>query len=191
MPDVFRPDEALRNQVIEQALAGDFLGARETTARMTTRPYLIDAWSAILAVQRDRGDIGGIKATIVSCPDPSFLHRMDNFDIPLHFARTGNRTAAIEIAETMGSFGRLQLLCLLTPLDLLKKGDYTGAKEVVARIADERIRSQIAHFVEEHQQQRTTSDEQAATVRHVEPLADPKAAQDHSKTDTTPPRSVP
>ncbi len=191
MPDFFRPDEALRNQVIDQALAGDFLGARQTTAHMITRQYLIDAWSAILAIQRDRGDVQGTKDTIVSCPDPSFLHRMDTFDIPLHFARTGNRTAAIEIAETMGSFGRLQLLCLLTPFDLLNAGDYAGAKQVVAHIADEKIRTQIAHFVDEHQSQRNSSDEHAATPELVDHPVDPEAVRDPSNTSTTPPRPVP
>jgi hypothetical protein len=82
-------------------------------------------------------------------------------------------------------------LCLLTPFDLLKAGDYTGVKKAVAHIADEKIRTQIAHFVDEHQSQRNTSHEHAATSRLVEHPFDPEAARDPSNTSITPLRPVP
>ncbi len=86
---------------------------------------------------------------------------------------------------------RALLLCLFTLFDLLNAGDDTGAKPAVAHSADEKIRSQIAHFVDEHPSQRNTSDEHAATPRLVEHPVEPEAARDPSDTSITPLRPVP
>jgi hypothetical protein len=188
MPDLFSPDEALRNEAIEQAMEGNFVGARYTAARIVTRQYLREAWSYILCIQRDREDVQGIKETISSCPDPSLLRSHDYSDLPLHFARMGNRTAALEIVKAMGAAGSLALLCILTPWDLLRKGDYAGAREAVAKIEDELMRSQINYLVEEHQRNRDESGEAAASLSEGDDSVDQDAIQDHAKTYNKPPR---
>jgi hypothetical protein len=163
MPDLFRPDEALRNESIELAMAGDYIGVRHTAATITTRQYLREVWMCILFIQRDLGDVDGIKQTIVSCPDQSLLRSHEYSRLPVDFLeRTGNRTGAIEIAETMGSHGFMSMLILLTPFDLLDKGNYAGAKDAVASIKDEEMRRHISHFVDVQQRKRNDSGQQLA-----------------------------
>ena len=73
LPDRFHPDEALKNEVVAQAMEGNFTGARQTAAKIAARQEFWEAWISILYLQRDRGDVEGIKETILSCPNPSWL----------------------------------------------------------------------------------------------------------------------
>lgn len=73
MPNQLLTHEQLKDRAIEQATAGDIIGARQTIRGMVDRGYQHDAWIAILGIQTDRGDVQGVKETIVACPDHSLL----------------------------------------------------------------------------------------------------------------------
>ena len=51
MRDPLPTDENLKNRVIEQALAGDNMGARETARGIADRECLRQAWLAMLGLQ--------------------------------------------------------------------------------------------------------------------------------------------
>ena len=140
-------DENLKNRVIEQALAGDVIGARQTISEMGNPRYQREAWIAILGIQRNRKDVQGIKDTIVACPDHSLLHCIWYRELPLYFNRAGDVCGAMEIATTMGDFGKFSLM--LIPMALGLKGDYVGMREVVSRIEDEATRNSILNTVDE------------------------------------------
>lgn len=57
MSDQPLTDEKLKDRVIEQDLAGDFIKARHTIERMVDRRYLREPWQAILSFQRNHGDV--------------------------------------------------------------------------------------------------------------------------------------
>jgi hypothetical protein len=149
MPDSPLPDEAIRDRVIQQAVAGDYIGARQTVAEITARQCLREAWQAILYIQRDRGDVHGVKETIVSCSDRSLLYGHDYRELPIRFAKAGNMAGAIEIAKTMGSWGGLPLM--LIPCALISKGDFVGAREAVTHIKDAAVRAMIMKLVDKEQ----------------------------------------
>lgn len=161
MPDRFHPDEALKNKAIAEAMEGDVLGARQTAAKIATRQDFWEAWIYILHLQRDRGDVEGIRETILSCPNPSWLQGHSYADLAWHFARIGNRTAAIEIAKLLGPSGAMTLLWLLAPMDLLRKGDYAGARQAVAKVDDERLRNQLNKLVDKEAQDHNGATKQA------------------------------
>lgn len=83
-------DETLKDRAVRQAFAGNVNGARQTIGRMVDRKYLRDVWGAILCINKDHGDVQGVKETIVSCPDKSLLSCHEYRELPLAFARAGN-----------------------------------------------------------------------------------------------------
>jgi hypothetical protein len=157
MPDQSRPDEALKDQAIEQAVAGDIIGARQIIGGMVERRYVSEVWRAILCIQTCRGDIQGVKETIVSCPDKSLLHSHQYRECPLDFARAGDVSGAIEIAKIMGSCGVLPLLMI--PLVLANKGNFVGAREAVSHTEYEAHRSVVRNCVDGLQQKGKTPEE--------------------------------
>lgn len=157
MADQALTDETLKDRAIRQAVAGNVTGARQTIERMVDRRYLRDVWGAILCIQKDCGDVQGVKETIVSCPDKSLLACHEYRELPLAFARAGNVAGAIEIAKAMGSSGMLPLLML--PLVLMNKGDCAGAREAVSHIDEEAYRIMIMNFVDQYQRKGTSPEE--------------------------------
>jgi hypothetical protein len=154
MSDQALTDETLKERAIRQALAGNVTGARQTIEKMVDRRYLRDVWWAILCMQKDRGDVEGVKETIVSCPDKSLLVCHEYRDLPLAFARAGNVAGAIEIAKAMGSSGTLPLLMI--PVVLMNKGDCVGARGAVSHIDEEACRIMIMNFVDQCQRKGTS-----------------------------------
>lgn len=156
MPDPSRIDEQLRDRALQQAFAGDDIGARQTIGGMVDRECLGVAWKGILCIQSDRGDVQGVKDTILACPDDSLLVSPDYHQVPLHFARAVNVTGAIEIAQTMGPRGTLSRMMI--PLVLMKKGDCVGARDAASHINDETQRSMIVTMVDEDQRKHERSE---------------------------------
>ena len=140
-------DENLKNCVIEQALAGDVIGARQTISEMGNPRYQREAWIAILGIQRNRKDVQGIKDTIVACPDHSLLHCISYHHLPLDISRAGDVCGAMEIAYTLGDDGEFSLLMI--PFGLALKGDFVGMREAVSCIEDEATRHRILNTVDE------------------------------------------
>lgn len=161
MPDCFHPDEALKNEAIAQAMEGDFLGARQTAAKIATRQEFWEAWMSILYLQRDRGDVEGIKETILSCPNPSWLQGHSYAELARHFAKIGNKTAAIEIAKLLGKSGAMMVVYLSAPVDLILKGDFAGAREAVAQVEDEQLRDRLNALVDTEEQIRSGPTQQS------------------------------
>ena len=157
MSDQALTDETLKDRAIRQAFAGNVNGARQTIGSMVDRRYLRDVWGAILCIQKDRGDVQGVKDTIVSCPDESLLSGHEYRELPLAFARAGNVAGAIEIAKAMGSSGMLPLLMI--PLALMHKGDFVGARGAVAHIDEEAHRVMMMNFVDQYQGKGTSPEE--------------------------------
>ena len=157
MSDQTLTDETLKDHAIRQVFAGNVSGARQTIERMVDRRYLRDVWWAILCMQKDRGDVEGVKETIVSCPDKSLLVCHEYRELPLAFARAGNVAGAIEIAKVMGSSGMLPLLMI--PLVLMNKGDCVGARGAVSHIDEEACRIMIMNYVDQCQRKGTSPDE--------------------------------
>ena len=157
MSDQALTDETLKDRAIRQAFAGNVNGARQTIGRMVDRRYLREVWGAILCMQKDRGDVEGVKDTIVSCPDQSLLFCHEYRELPLAFARAGNVAGAIEIAKVMGSSGMLPLLMI--PLVLMNKGDCVGAREAVSHIDEEAYRIMMMNFVDQYQRKGTSPEE--------------------------------
>lgn len=150
-------DETLKDRAIRQALAGNVTGARQTIGRMLDRRYLRDVWGTILCIQKDRGDVQGVKETIGSCPDKSLLACHEYSELPLAFARAGNAAGAIEIAKAMGDSGMLPLLMI--PLVLMNKGDFVGARGAVSHIDEEACRIMIMNYVDQCQRKGTSPEE--------------------------------
>jgi len=161
MPDRFHPDEALKNEAISQAMEGDFIGARQTGAKIAARQDFLEAWMYILHLQRDRGDVIGIKETILSCPNPSWLQGHSYAELARHFAKIGNKTAAIEIAKLLGRSGEMMVVYLSAPVDLILKGDFAGAREAVAKVEDEQLRNQLNALVDREEQIRSGPTQQS------------------------------
>ena len=157
MPDQSLTDEKLKARVIEQAFKGDFIGARRIVGGIVDRGHLSKAWRAILYIQRDHQDVQGVKETIVSCPDHSLLYGHEYRELPLRFAKAGNVIGAIEIAKTMGPWGRFSLMMILYAL--VYKGDLAGAREAVSHIDDEAVRSWSLKIVDELQRNGTSPEE--------------------------------
>lgn len=150
MSDQLLSDETLKNRAIELAVAGNIIEARHTVRRIVDRKCLGDAWKAILSIQGDREDVQGVKDTIIACSDRSLLYGHTYLELPLQFARAGNVTGAIEIANAMGSWGRLSLTII--PCALIHRGDVVGAREAVSHIDDEDMRDDIVRLLDEFQQ---------------------------------------
>jgi len=151
-------DENLRNRVIEQAVAGDVIGARQTISEMVDPRYQREAWMAILGIQSDRKDVQGIKETIVACPDHSLLHCISYHHLPLYIDRAGDVRGAMEIATTMGDDGKFSLLVI--PFCLALKGDFAGMREAVSCIEDEATRNSILNTVDELLRQKQNNEPQ-------------------------------
>ncbi len=151
-------DENLRNRVIEQAVAGDVIGARQTISEMVDPRYQREAWFAILGIQSDRKDVQGIKDTIVACPDHSLLRCMSYHHLPLDISRAGDVRGAMEIATTMGDDGEFSLLMI--PSCLALKGDFVGIREAVSCIEDEATRNRIVNTVDELLRQKQNNEPQ-------------------------------
>jgi hypothetical protein len=154
MPNQPLTDEQLKDRVVEQASAGDFIGARQTIRGIDGKGHQHDAWIAILGIQMDRRDVQGIKETIVACTDHSLLHCLWYRELPLYVYRAGDVAGALEIAKTMGDFGQLSLVVI--PIGLAAKGDFVRAREAVVHIDDEPTRSHIMNMVDELQQKGTS-----------------------------------
>jgi hypothetical protein len=157
MSDQTLTDETLKDHAIRQVFAGNVSGARQTIERMVDRRYLRDVWWAILCMQKDCGDVEGVKETIVSCPDKSLLACHEYRELPLAFARAGNVAGAIEIAKAMGDSGMLPLLMI--PLVLMNKGDFVGARGAVSHIDEEACRIMIMNYVDQCQRKGTSPEE--------------------------------
>jgi hypothetical protein len=157
MPNQPLTDEQLKDRAIEQASAGDFIGARQTTRGIIDREYLRQAWLEILGIQTDRGDVQGIKETIVACPDHSLLRCLWYHELPLYLYRAGDISGAMEIANSMGDFGKFSLA--LIPLGLAGKGDFVAARKAVSHIDDEATRNSVMNQVDELQGKGTNPEE--------------------------------
>ncbi len=140
-------DENLKNRIIEQALAGDVIGARQTIREMVDPRYQREAWIAILGIQSDRMDVEGIKETIVACTDDSLLHCISYHHLPLDVSRAGDVCGAMEIANTMGVAGEFSLMMI--PCGLALEGNFVGMREAVSCIEDEATRNRILNTVDE------------------------------------------
>jgi hypothetical protein len=134
-------DEQLRDQAIQQALAGDPTSARQTIRGMVDRRYLREVWQMMLFVESDRGDVEAVKDTILSCPDPSLLASHFYRELPLVFVRAGDTSGAIEIAKTMGNYGVFPLIGIAA--HLAEEGDVVGVREALAHIGDEEFKISI------------------------------------------------
>jgi hypothetical protein len=156
MPDQLLSDETRKDRAIELAVAGNIIEARHTVGGIVDRKCLGDAWKAILSIQGDRGDVQGVKDTIISCSDRSLLYGHTYLELPLRFARAGNVTGAIEIANAMGSWGRLSLTII--PCALMHRGDVVGAREAVSHIEDEDMRNDMVRRLDELQQKAQIQD---------------------------------
>ena len=154
MQDPARTDKHLEDCAIKQATVGDIIGARQTLRGIVDKGCQHDAWIAILGIQMDRRDVQGIKETIVACPDHSILRCLWYRDLPLYFYRAGDVAGAIEIANTMGDFGKFALA--LIPIGLATTGDFVGAREAVSRISDEVTRNDRMNTVDELQRKSET-----------------------------------
>lgn len=151
-------DEYIRNRVIEQAVAGEVIGARQSISEMVDPRYQREAWFAMLGIQRNRKDVQGIKDTIVACPDHSLLHCISYFHLPLDIHRAGDVCGAMEIAYLMGDDGEFSLLMI--PLGLALKGDLVGMREAVSCIEDEATRNRILNTVDEFLRQKHRNEPQ-------------------------------
>jgi hypothetical protein len=142
-------DEQLKNRVIEQAWAGDYNCARQTTRDIVARKHLREAWLGILCIQKDRKDLQGIKETIAACPDDSLLRSHSYRELPLAFSWAGDVSGAIEIANTMGHHGQFSLM--LIPIGLASEGDFVGARRAASHIKDEVNPNGILNMVDQIQ----------------------------------------
>lgn len=149
-PGPFPTEEQLKDYTINQALAGDTTGARQSVSGIANRSYLREAWQTILFVEAGHRDVQGVKDTIVSCPDQSLLRCHAYRDIPLDFLKDGNLAGAVEIAQTMGDCGGLPLLLIV--VYLMDKGDLVRARETLPHIADDGIRTFILNMMDERQE---------------------------------------
>jgi len=160
MPAPSPTDEQLRDRVFEQARAGDFIRARQTTRGIVDRKYLREAWLGMLSIQTVRRDVQGIKELIVACPDHSLLRSHQYLELPLVFLRTGDVSGAREIANTMGSYGKLSLI--LIPIYLAGEGDFAGARTAASQLEDEGSRNGIMDMVDQIQgKQKTEAPEES------------------------------
>ena len=148
-PGQFPTEEQLKDYTINQALAGDTTGARQSVSGIANRTYLREAWQTILFVEAGHRNVQGVKDTIASCPDQSLLRCHTYRDIPLDFLKDGNLAGAIEIAQTMGDFGVFPLM--LIAVNLIDKGDCLRVHEMLPCIADDGIRTFIINMMEERQ----------------------------------------
>lgn len=148
-PGQFPTEEQLKDYTINQALAGDTAGARQSVSGITNRTYLREAWQTILYADAGRRDVQGVKDTIVSCPDHSLLKAHSYRDIPLDFLKDGDIAGAIEIAQTMGDFGVLPLM--LIAVNLIDKGDLVRVHEILPHFADNGIRTFFMNMMDERQ----------------------------------------
>lgn len=147
MPEPSPTDEQLKDRVLEQTWAGDFLQAQQTARGILDRQYLQQAWVGMLCIHRERGDMQGLKETITACPDDSLLEGHEYMELPLDLIRTGNISGAIEIAYAMGRYGKFSLTVL--PITLAGKGDFVGARKAASQITDERTRNGIMKMVDQ------------------------------------------
>ena len=160
MPASSPTDEQLRDRVLEQTWAGDFLQAQQTARGILDRQYLQQAWVGMLCIHRERGDVQGIKETIAACPDDSLLESQEYMELPLEFIRTGDISGAVEIANAMGRYGKFSLTLL--PVSLAGKGDFVGARKAASQITDERTRNGIMKMVDQLQaEQKNTGPEES------------------------------
>ncbi|MDH4078371.1 MAG: hypothetical protein OEU68_00985 [Nitrospira sp.] len=146
-PGQFPTEEQLKDYTMNQALAGDTTGARQSVKGIANRTYLREAWQTILFVEAGHRDVQGVKDTIVSCPDQSLLRCHTYHDIPLGFLKDGNLAGAIEIAQTMGDFGVLPLLLIV--VNLIDKGDFVRVRETLPHIPDNAMRAFIMNMMDE------------------------------------------
>jgi len=145
MPTQILTEEQLKNQAIQQALAGDAVGARQTVSGMADRRYLREAWQMMLFVESERGNVQAVKDIIVSCPDSSLLASHFYLELPQLFAKAGDRFGAIEIAKAMGNAGVLPLIGIAA--HLAQDGDIEGVRETLSQIDDEDLRAMILRKV--------------------------------------------
>lgn len=149
MPTQILTEEQLKNQAIQQALAGDAVGARQTVSGMTDRRYLREAWQMMLFVESERGSVQRVKDIIVSCPDSSLLASHFYLELPQLFVKAGDRFGAIEIAKAMGNAGVLPLIGIAA--HLAQDGDTEGVRDALAHIDEEDLRTMILRKVSAYQ----------------------------------------
>lgn len=143
-------DKRLVERAIEQAEAGDFIGARQTVSKVIDRQYLRWAWIVILDNQMRLGDLQGVKETIASFSDADdwLLRGHWTRDITVAFARAGDVPGAIEIANKTGGGS---LFVGLIAFVQARQQDFVGARETASLIGDESFRSAILDHVTELQ----------------------------------------
>ena len=101
------------------------------------------------------------RCSLLSCPTPSRLQGHSFANLARHFAKIGNKTAAIEIAKLLGKSEAMMVVYLSAPVDLILKGDFAGAREAVAKVEDEQLRNQLNALVDREEQNRKDVHHQA------------------------------
>ncbi|MBL8075807.1 MAG: hypothetical protein JNL29_15680 [Nitrospira sp.] len=122
--------EQLKEHATKQALAGDYVGARQTASRIGDTENLRQAWQNILFVAAECRDVYAVKETIVACPDEKLFYCHAYRDLPHTFIKAGDMDGAIEVARAMGDLGFWGLMGIA--FHLAQGGDLVRAKEVLS-----------------------------------------------------------
>jgi len=127
-------DGKLVNIAVEQAQAGDIVGAKETLGSITDVHLLRWAWITILEKRMQSGDLEGVKKIIASFPDDSLWAGSWVWDLVLTLANAGDFAGAVDIVNRLTEPSPRGFFLGKIASVQAQNGDYQGFEQTLAML---------------------------------------------------------